>query len=443
MTVDKWIDIKLKENEYSNLSVYSLFEDFKKQFKTSYISKNTYCRYVRDRRKELIDNFCITESYKDPLEQDYNNSVAENVRLAKQLQKQSDLNRIKQKSFREFARLENGYEEYIKEIYQSLDKVDLTNVEITKTFSVLDTDKARNIGCIQISDTHLDERILYTESLGNEYDWEIASKRLKLLADESKTYFKAKGIKKVLVAFCGDLINNNIIIDKILANASNKSKATVLAVYLFEQFFLDLMQDFELIIGCVTGNESRAVEEIGYTDTIVTHNYDFIIFNMLRYLFRENKERITFVESQEYKELVISLNGFNLLLTHGEKIKDEKDIQKMMGKYSAQKIYIDYVLCGHIHSAFLSDIFSRNSSMCGGNAYSNRGLNLTSRASQNIHIIDTENSSISSIKIDLQKITNKSKFKQVGYKIQDELIAYNTKSLDKLTEHKTIYKVSI
>lgn len=345
---------------------------------------------------------------------DYNNVLAGKV------QKFQDTNRIERKAFRENIRVSNALEEYNKEL--------IKNLKLLKPVTTNHSSKmSKATGLIQISDTHFNELI---NIKGNKYDFEVASQRLKLLCDKAKIYFKAQGIKNVLVAFTGDLLNSDRRLDEMLNQATNRAKATLLAVHILRHFVEDLNQDFNVNLAGVSGNESRANEEMGYAEIVATDNYDFTIFNILKIAF-ENCEGISFTDGN-WSEKIVEIANQKILLTHGLSIKGdvEKSVQQLMGKHSQQGDKIDYVFIGHIHSARVGDLYSRSSGLCGGNAYSDYGLNLASRASQNIGIF-YENKSHDVIKVDLQ-ITDDVK----GYDIIEKLEAYNAKSADKV-KHKT------
>jgi hypothetical protein len=99
-------------------------------------------------------------------------------------------------------------------------------------------------------------------------------------------------------------------------------------------------------------------------------------------------------------------------------------------------VQIDYIISGHIHSARVGDIASRSSSLVGANEYSEKGLNLSGRASQNIYIFH-EDKNIDAMKIDLQYVG------EDCYNIDSELESYNAKSSNKLKPKKTIFEVTI
>lgn len=259
------------------------------------------------------------------------------------------------------------------------------------------------------------------------------------MVDSAKKYFKLHNVKNVLFAMTGDLLNSDRRLDELLSQATNRSKATFLAVNILQQMILDLNHDFNLSIANVTGNESRLKDDIHWSEIIATDNYDFTIFNFLKYLFKDCSG-VKFITGHDPFEQVVKIAGKNVLLIHGHQLKKtsfERAIQELKGKYSARGIVIDFVISGHLHSARIGDVYSRGSSVVGANDYSDKGLQLTSRASQNIHIID-ECGNINSIKIDLQNIKDYN-----GYRIDTALEAYNAKSAERVRKKRTVFEIVI
>jgi UDP-2,3-diacylglucosamine pyrophosphatase LpxH len=99
-------------------------------------------------------------------------------------------------------------------------------------------------------------------------------------------------------------------------------------------------------------------------------------------------------------------------------------------------VKLDYIIMGHVHSASVGDNYARSASVAGANDYSDKGLNLTSRASQNCYIF-YENGNRDGIKIDLQNVPKK------GYDIDDSLVAYNAKSVNKSRTKTRIMEIVI
>ena len=349
--------------------------------------------------------------------------IQHNILLQKRSQKQADLNRIKNKAFREHSRLENALVEYNKAL------IDLLKAESLKTTIKHHTSKGKQAIIVQIADTHFNELV---DLKNNKYDFEVASKRLQKFAHHIKEYAKFYNVSEIFIAITGDLLNSDRRLDEKLAMSTNRAKATFLGVHLLKHFILDLNSVANISVGCVSGNESRAYE-LGWVDMVATDNYDFTIFEMLRLLMPD----INFITSGAL-ELVVEVNGHNCLLIHGHQLKNMQSdkIAKVMSKYARNGIILDFMMCGHLHETKITDMFARSSSLVGANAYSENALLLSSRAAQNIYIMkDKERHDI---RIDLQHTKGFN-----GYPINKELSSYNAKSLDKSLKKQTVFKIVI
>ena len=353
--------------------------------------------------------------------------VRENVRLSKQKQKAQDNNRIYNKAFREHARIENAVEEYTKELITLFE-----NNKLSKTTSKHKTSN-KAVGVIQFSDVHFNELV---ELENNRYDFKVASSRVKHFVNKAKTYFKTANISNVVMALTGDLMNSDRRLDELLNQATNRANATFLGVDILQQAILDLNEDFNVTVASVIGNEGRANKEMGWSDVVASDNYDYTIFQCLRYLFRDSC--VKFIHGDP-SELVINVAGQNLLMLHGHgslRGKLDSSVNQIAGRYSLKGIKIDYVIFGHVHSARVGDNFGRSSSMVGANDYSEKALNLNGRASQNCYIFYNDGNR-DGIKVDLQNVKDK------GYNIKESLEAYNAKSAKKRQKTKTIFEVVV
>ena len=350
--------------------------------------------------------------------------VAYNIKLAKQKQRAQDLNRIANKSFRESARTENALVEYNKELISLLQK------ESLKTTVKNHKDKSKAALVVQIADTHFNELV---DIESNKYDFQVASKRLQKYAHNVKRYAEFYGVKNILIAITGDLINSDRRLDEKLSMSTNRAKATFLGVHLLKHFILDLNQVANIQVCCVTGNESRVNEEIGWTAICASDNYDFTIFEMLNLLLPD----IHFIKGGAL-EVVVEINGKNLLVIHGHQLgkMTSNETGKVIAKYSARGVIIDLIICGHLHETMIRDNICRSASLVGSNSYSEKSLNLSGTAAQNIYIFT--NDGRHDVRIDLQE-TDKWK----GYPINKELEEYNAKSIGKTFEKQTIFKIII
>lgn len=359
--------------------------------------------------------------------------VLENVRLAKQKQKFQDTNRIERKSFREYARVENALEEYGKALKElaELHAAKLTKIKLPE---LTDIDNKR-LGVIHITDWHGNELINLPH---NKFDFEVLSKRAEKLATEAILMFLNQNINHVFIAATGDMLNSDHRLDELLNQATNRAKATFLTAHILKHFILHLRQFFKVTIVSVVGNESRVNKEMPFSEIGLSDNYDFMIFNHLKEMFKYAKIKGVEFGSVDKIEEVVNLAGRNWLLRHdiNAQSKDQKAIQSIIGRYSLSGVKIDYILSGHIHATRNTDIMARGSSMPGSNDYNEQALNLFGLAGQNIFIVDEVNNH--KIAIDLQDVS-----KYQGYEIIEELEAYNAKSASKMKQGRTILEITI
>lgn len=355
--------------------------------------------------------------------------VEQNVRYQKQKQKFQDYNRIERKAFREYARVENAVEEYTKEL------IDVFDANPYKPEGVYYESSDKAVGVLHLTDLHFNELI---DINSNKYDFTVASKRIYKLVIEATHYFILHGITDVFVMMSGDTLNSDRRLDELVSMATNRSKATFIAVQIIENAIVHLNENFNVHMAGVVGNESRVGKDYNWASNIVSDNYDFVIFNILRHKLKDTKG-VSFLGLSDKHEEVVEVNGKNFLLVHGHQLgKDtSKDLSKLIRKYAHRDIDIDFTIWGHLHEAMVSDFYARGSSLCGSNNYSEDALLLVSKASQNLHIVFNKDR-IDSIKVDLQDTEGYS-----GYDTQDWEDAYNPKSVDKAKKKETILRITI
>lgn len=370
------------------------------------IPEETVQRYMQIYRKE----YATEEPTKDETL----------VSLSATKQRLADLNAVLRKENRESYRLYNSLEEIYTEYIKLLSASPFVKFAIPEHTKVTNSQYA----IFHMSDLHLNEIILSDEANGNTFDFSVAAKRLQKFVVEAKRVYKCYGVTNVLVAGTGDFINSDRRPSEKLASATSQVRASLLATYLIQQVIIDLAQDFNVSVAMVVGNESRlGIDDFDSSDALASNNWDYLIFQQLRMLFMGKS--VEFIEAYNYTKQVVTLdNGFNLLLIHGNLMKDgtsDKSLARIIQSYVLSGIPIHMVLCGHIHSASIGDILSRSASLCGGNAYSSNDLGCVSRASQNIYIVNADKG-YHGMKIDLQ---NTDGF--VGYNIIQELERYNVR----------------
>lgn len=375
-------------------------------------SVRRYVNKLRERGHDLIDRSNLYKN--DP---DIIKSAIKEKRRAQLFQ---DKNRETNKILRENYRTVNTIEEINLNLQSLLDthKLSRSKPKLDSGFS-----DSGAVGVIQLSDLHLNELV---ELDNNSYDFNVAAKRLKLHVDKSVSHLKSLGVTNVLIALSGDTINSDRRLSEVMMMATNRSKAIFCAVDLLQQVIVDISSNFNLVtVASVCGNESRLNKDIEWIDNIVTENFDYTIFNMLAYLFKDCKD-IVFARNENPFEVIITLAGQNLLLVHGHTVikhkNPETSIAKLKARFAGKGEFVDYVIFGHVHNTMISDFYARSGSTVGANAYSERALNVESKASQNYYVF-WDNGNIDAFKNDLQNVGDVE-----GYEIQDTLESYNSKS---------------
>lgn len=338
-------------------------------------------------------------------------------KIAAQLQKARDDLRVERKQFREEIRYHNAVNTLSEEIVDVL-----TNSHSDfNTFEHIEDAITENEGILQISDIHFNEII---DMPYNKFDFKVAAQRLSKFIHRAKLIFNSHNISTVHVCFTGDMVNSDRRLDEMMTMATNRAKASVLAAYILKQTILDLNTEFNLKIYMVTGNESRMHKEMGSSEIRQSDNYDMIIHEMLRMMFID-KHGIEFVDGSCIEQ-PIEVMGKNILLLHGHQIKMSgvsSQIQRLKGKWSDYMNHetINYVLFGHFHTSRITDLFARSGGLCGANAYSDNQLQLSSRASQNLFVVNKDG--IDGMKIDLQSSEDFG-----GYEVDEMLETYNVSS---------------
>jgi len=375
--------------------------------------------------RNYVQSFVREQSYDKEI-------IEENVKLGKQKQRAQDQNRIANKSFREYARVENAVSEFAeaiskqnKEFGKELSKIKLKPCRIKKG----------GIGVIQITDVHANELI---DLPHNKYDFNILAKRLKKHISESLAYFEFRKVTKVVMVFSGDLLNSDRRLDELLNASTNRAKATVLTIHILKQAICDVRNMYPVDIVSVLGNESRANKEMTFSNEALSDNYDFTIIAQLKQIFEFAK--IKNVNFRGYDKVweIIDFGEQKWGVSHNlsGSVDSQKGAQSHIGMLSLQGHKIDYLIGGHIHALNLTEISARSSSLCGDNSYANNALGLTGRATHNCYVVQGK-----------KRFTQVNDVQDVddidGYEIISQLEAYNAKSNSKLNTHPVIMQIVI
>lgn len=354
--------------------------------------------------------------------------IQENVKLSKQKQRAQDQNRIANKSFREYARVENAIADYGKSLAE-INKEYAKELKKIK-FVTYKSQSKDPIGVIHITDVHGNELINLPN---NKYDFQIMAKRMKKHICESLSYFKYRKVKKVLIALTADLINSDRRLDEVLSASTNRSKASIIMIHVLKQVICDVRKEYNVSIISVLGNESRVNKEMTFSNEALSDNYDFTIVAQLKQMFDFAQIKgVNFLGYSNVQE-VVKIGEQHWLIAHNlsRMLDSQKETQAAIGMQFLKGQGVDFIIGGHIHATRITDISARSASMAGSNAYNENALGLIGRASHNCYVVDGKERYIQVN--DIQDVDN-----VVGYDVLPILEAYNAKSVNKLSPNETV-----
>lgn len=404
-----WVKKTIEENpEFTTLEMYAKYDEFKQQTNAFDWKYESYKRLVRKGFTAL------NKEMGDYTEDNYIKTQASNQRKA-------DLNTQLRKENRDTYRLYNTIEDLFEEYNKLLKRVDLSKIKVPD----IKVPEGGNIGILTIADTHINEVVRPADSGGNYYDFEVFAKRLKKYILKASKVFRDNKVKEVYIFMLGDLMNSPRRNSEKLSQLSSLTTASLLATHIFSQMLVELSRSFKIHISFCIGNESRITDEPESLNILSAENWDYLIFHNLRMMFR-NKP-IDFIVPRNPVQSVVSIpcgnDVYNALILHGHTMKGiptNESIGNLLQNYSHQNIKINGVFLGHFHQARVSDFIQMTGSLKGGDSWTYNDRGFSSRASQNIYIINND-LSLDGYKIDLQKVEEESP----SYELQDELTLFD------------------
>lgn len=360
------------------------YEDFKLENPKSKVKETTFNK-AKAKSSEKVENDKLVES----LEKE----------LAKQetlLQKQRDLNTRLRRVNRNVERDINSVDTIINSLLEQLPKVHFTENNLSKFANYKNNRK--KWGIIQLTDIHANTRVLPEEANGNEYNFEVLSKRLDMFITKAIDYFKSFDITNVYLISSGDLFSSTRRADEQLTQITSISNAMLLFVDMMKQVIARLIDNgFTIKITSVVGNESRLNQmDFNFCKTNASENFDWITLNILKSIYSEvDKKVIDILIPQNPLTAIINIptkKGFNLLVNHGYGLKAvENGALPLLRSVDNLVDKIDLTILGHLHHTSVYNKVCWAGSMIGNNVHStNAGFSTV--ASQNLYVIEDDNS---------------------------------------------------
>ena len=352
---------------------------------------------------------------------------AEGIKVADQLQRVRDFNRVANKSWRQQTREFNAATALNEAIETSIARLPECIVDYPTRSGTYNSDAP--VMVVQWSDHHANEVINMGEV--NKFDFSIYSRRLQKYVEFLKLQAEAFGAERVVIAFGGDLINSDRLVDEKLTEAANRADALVITAEILFEAIMDIRADYFVDVLGVVGNEGRVGEKQSFAKKAAKYNYDRavlkVVEGMINKVTPSDRGMRFFMGDQGINERTFTVHNTTFLMLHGNQGGvaggAQKTVQAVIGKYAMSKdMRIDQVLTGHIHSANAGDFFNRNSSMAGTNDYS-ESLQFASKASQNLHVVTRQD--VFSMVVDLQDYRQ-----QDGYPIEHLLESFGVETAD-------------
>lgn len=282
-----------------------------------------YHEYLKD---EKISNMSSDEVEK------MNEKILE---LKKERVKLSDLNSMINKKIREQSRHENMLEcarEIAKDFNQS--KPLLSNPPIMKS--------GNKEGLLLLSDWHIG---LECKNHWNEYNVEIAKKRLSFLKQRVIDICLHNDVSKLNICCIGDIISGIIHNNLRLENRENVVEQSIIVVEMISELLTSLSTLFKVDFYYVVGNHERISQN--KNDSLDKENFGYFILEMIKCRCA-NLTGLT-IHKNNIDDEIISFDIFNdkIVATHGNNFGN---LNTYIPKLTTMLGYVaDYVCVGHLH----------------------------------------------------------------------------------------------
>ena len=337
-------------------------------------------------------------SMSDDMQKDIEEKLIE---LKKEKVKLSDIRSQVNKDIREQARYESLLE---------LLRVEIGNLAKEKPMTIaenfLPIDKAflngvvhRNECILALSDLHYGIDI---DNSWNKFNSDIAKDRMNHMINRTIKYGKLHGCNICHILITGDLVNNNIHLTSRLSNRENIAMQTVGVSELISEAICKLSGEFTYVtLSICEGNHDRIYpnkSDNDYNDSFIHFIREFIKLrcaNIKNFIMQDNTHGSEIIE--------LNVCGKKIIGLHGDKIPAKSAIPRLTTMFGK----VDYVIRGHVHNSS-QDSFGDSklitvSSFSGMDEYA-KHLGLSSKPSQKILILSTENDDDCIYDIDLSKV---------------------------------------
>ena len=260
-----------------------------------------------------------------------------------------------------------------------------------------------NVMMVVLADWHIGAKF---KCLNNEYNLEIASKRLDYLINKTIEISKAMGVTTINISLLGDEVENVAMRFTQSADCEFSTARQIVEVRrLVFKFIIAMAEHFNVEVNAVKGNHSRLTPDKTqeYEDDNVTY---IIMENLKDMIIMSGIDRVKVnLSDNDYDFQAETINGVNVRKQHGDEdsINDSTKIEKYSG-IDVKKYEV--LVFGHLHHFDDRQGNGRSrtiycSSLQGANLYSRNKVKSSSNAGQTL-ILFTDNGEVYPFNVDLQ-----------------------------------------
>lgn len=390
--------IKRKENE-TLFDYYKRITDMRRDYDLDY---SEWCEIVTGKQyssengrkmyygiKAMFDN--LEEDKKRSIEdEDLLNALEEKeIELRKERVKLTDMRTKFNKLVRESARREVN----IQNIKDSIIELsELKPLNIRKEIEIIKGNEA----VLNFSDFHLG---LEVSNYFNEYNVDIAIKRIEKLIEKTIGHCKLHEVSKLHFVVNGDIINGF----KHLSLVANADLSVARSITLAGEIISNMIGEFcnylpKVEVYFATGNHAMMNKN---KECLEGDNFEFLIFDFIK-LRTDNLKNLT-INENKYSDDIVSFEIGNkfIIATHGHK-DNPKNCAERLSTFLDRKP--DFVLLGHYHHFEEFDNNNVNVKVNGSIISTDEyafGLRLNTRPYQLLVIHDKEGEEICTYKVRL------------------------------------------
>lgn len=342
--------------------------------------------YLDDNFRTLIDEMDdqLDISDEEIIEEDYVEGGDVNptlLQMKKERVKLSDERNQMSAIVRKLAR-----EDTLKEISLEVVKTIAKDYPLIRKSKLITSTKSDREAILCLSDWHFG---MEYSSVFNEYNPEIAIKRIEKLKEETIRICLENRIERLYITNLGDLISGRIHLQIRINNRYDLITQTIKICEILSQFIADLSEYFDIVYSDVNDNHSRI--EPNKKESIDLESMTRLIHWYIRDRFN-GYSGVKIIENEFGDDIAcFGVLNHTFVSVHGDKDKPAKVIQNLTLMLRKE---IDCVFTAHLHhfSADEQNHTMRVSagSLMGIDEYAEH-LRLTNRPSQNLIIVSKNN----------------------------------------------------